>query len=210
MNLPIRLPSNTSNPDCGRKKNTLANRLFTRNRIRGVSFHRGRSGLPGRRPSGDEFAVGISSLNGLKSGFSSSSHWSGPSPEQIRESAPEGFKNSDLRRLMADHGRNELHTLVSESVDHLVQLKQLARSVERFAGEDEPDRKFMGSETDDELSANPIQEMRIEALRVQRLWKLRLELLEMIAMAQDSLRSSGTGLSRKRRPPAGESDPQPK
>ena len=112
--------------------------------------------------------------------------------------------------MIADYGRNELHTLVSESVDHLVQLKQLTRSVERFAGEEEPDRRFLGSENDDELSANPMQDMRIEALRVQRLWKLRLELLEMVAMAQDSLRNSGTGPSKKRRPPAGESDPQPK
>ncbi|MFZ9521174.1 MAG: hypothetical protein ACO3A4_11925 [Silvanigrellaceae bacterium] len=188
----------------------MASRLFTRNRIRGVSFHRGRSNLPGRRRGGDDSGLGFSSLNDMSNRISPYSSWMGPTPEQIRESAPDGFKNSDLHRLIADHGRNELHTLVSESVDQLVQLKQLARSVERFSSEEEPDRKYLGFENEDDLSANPMQEMRIEALRVQRLWKLRLELLEMIAMAQDSLRSSGKELSKRRRQPAGESGPRQK
>lgn len=174
----------------------MVNRLFSRSRIRGVSFRHGRAPLAAGRSeksrgaSGSDF--GLPPLDSFPSPF-----WNGPSAEDIRNSAPRPFKSADLHRLLGDFGRNELHTLVSEAVEQLVKLKQISKSIERLSPDAEPDRHFLQLEESSESSAHPLQDVGVEILRVQRLWKLRLEVLEMVAMAQDSLRSLHLKSSKK-------------
>jgi hypothetical protein len=114
-------------------------------------------------------------------------HRTGPSADHVRAGAPQDFSTADIHRLLGDWGRNELHSLVSEAVDQLTQFRQLAQSMERLWPEIAPDRRFLMIDSHDD-DADSLSEARVEILRVQRLWKLRLELLEMMAMAQDSLR----------------------
>lgn len=186
----------------------MVGRLFSRQRIRGVSFRHGRSSPASRRPAKTQGDAG-SPFNWGPLSFSDSP-WSGPSVESIRNSAPRPFKKTDVHRLLADYGRNELHTLVSETIEHLVQLRQLSQSFRRFVPDVAPDRKFLEPDVGDETVAHPLQETGIEIMRVQRLWKHRLEMLEMIAMAQDSLRNFGVKSPKMRPPQAGEFVPRQK
>lgn len=186
----------------------MVDRLFSRQRIRGVSFRHGRSSPASRRPARSQGDAGSPFKPGPLS--SSDTLWSGPSVESIRNSAPWPFKKNDVHRLLADYGRNELHTLVSEAVEHLVQLRQLTQSFQRFVPDVAPDRKFLESDGGEETVAHPLQETGIEIMRVQRLWKHRLEMLEMIAMAQDSLRNFGVKSSKTHPQPAGAFVPRQK
>lgn len=156
----------------------MAANLLSKNRIRGVSFRRGRT-------------------SPVTSSFATDSTWSGPSAEQIRQSAPRPLRKTDLSRLLRDYGRNELHTLVSETVEQLGRLRQIVGSLRRLPTESEPDRRFLNPDDADDTDAHPLQNVALEMTRVQRLWKLRLEILEMVAMAQDSLRNYGTEPSGK-------------
>ncbi|MEN9809090.1 MAG: hypothetical protein RLZZ488_657 [Pseudomonadota bacterium] len=158
----------------------MAANLLSKNRIRGVSFRRGRS-------------------SPVSNSLSVDSTWSGPSAEQIRQSAPRPLRKTDLSRLLRDYGRNELHTLVSETVEQLGRLRQIVGTMRRLPTESEPDRHFLNPDDSDDSDAHPLQNVALEMMRVQRLWKLRLEVLEMIAMAQDSLRNYGTEPSGKPR-----------
>lgn len=156
----------------------MAANLLSKNRIRGVSFRRERS-------------------TPLKGSPAPHSTWSGPTAEQIRQSAPHPLRKTDLARLLRDFGRNELHTLVSETVDQLGRVRQIVGTLRRLPTESEPDRRFLDADDADESTTQPLQNVALEMMRVHRLWKLRLEILEMIAMAQDSLRNYGTEPSGK-------------
>ncbi len=186
----------------------MVGRLFSRQRIRGVSFRHGRSSTASRRPARSQGDFGSSFKSGPLS--FTDKLWSGPSAESIRNSAPRPFKKTDVHRLLADYGRNELHTLVSEAVEQLAQLRQLSQSFQRFVPDVAPDRKFLEPEVGEETAAHPLQETGIEIMRVQRLWKHRLEMLEMIAMAQDSLRNFGVKSSKTRPQQAGAFAPRQK
>lgn len=178
----------------------MSGRLFSRQRIRGVTFRHGRATTASRRSS--DRKSGPSKSTAATAGSSFGRAGSFVSPENIRNSAPQPLRNTDLRRLLEDFGRNELHTLVSEAVEQLVQLKQLNQSFLRFIPDTAPDRKFLNTDDHDDLAANPMQETGVELLRVQRLWKHRLDVLEMVAMAQDSLRNFSSKSAKTRRPPA--------
>lgn len=190
----------------------MVNRLFAKNRIRGVSFRHRRASLTGGRgTSAGGVDDGMSQFSGSLDSMMSA-RWAGPSVQDVRKSAPQAFKKNDLARLLGDYGRNELHTLVSEAVEQLSRLRQITQSIQRFAPTHEPDRHFFNHELQEESesSGHPLQDVGIEILRVQRLWKLRLELLEMVAMAQDSLRNWNVKPAKKPRPPAAGSSPRPK
>lgn len=168
----------------------MTSRTFTRNRIRGVSFHHARSSS-------------VSGHGGSRRDSStySSTAWTGPSLQELQNTAPQRFGDSDLHRLLADQGRQEIHSLVSDAVEHLGQLRQLSRSLQRFAPEEETHRQFLNAESNEDSGIHPMQEMYVEVMRIQRLWKLRLETLEMIVMAQNSLRYylEGPGEKHRRR-----------
>ncbi|MBM3381634.1 MAG: hypothetical protein FJY29_04245 [Betaproteobacteria bacterium] len=172
----------------------MSMRTFTRNRIRGVSFRRSTSSLPGSRSRGaDTFSVEQdSSLLTL-------------SLQEIRKTEPAAFKPKDILRLLADQGRQEVHALVSDAVDHLGQLRQLERSLLRFTSEQETKRQLLGAESLEDGRIHPMDELRVEVMRLQRLWKMRLEILEMVAMAQNSLRHYPSALPEKRPQPGAKS-----
>jgi hypothetical protein len=173
----------------------MSGRLFSRQRIRGVTFRHGRSsaGAGRSKDSGTSGPQAIGSVLGKKN--------SSTSAENIRNSAPPPLLERDLHRLLGDYGRNELHTLVSEAVDQLVQLKQLNQSFQRLMPDSAPDRKFLNTDESEELLADPLLETGVELVRVQRLWKHRLDMLEMIATAQDSLRNFSAKSAKTRPPP---------
>jgi hypothetical protein len=155
----------------------LSMRTFARNRIRGVSFRRSTSSLPGTRSraSDGKFAGQDPFL------FEMSLH-------ELRKTEPTAFKPKDIHRLLADQGRQEVHALVSDAVDHLGQLRQLERSLLRFTSDQETKRQLLGNDTHEDRGTSSLDNLRVEVMRLQRLWKMRLEILEMIAMAQNSLR----------------------
>lgn len=157
----------------------MSPRTFTRTRIRGVSFHHQSSAIAAR---------------GSRKEHSHQGHygWNGPQLSEIQATAPLPFSNSDLHRLLGDQGRQEIHSLVSDAIDRLSQLRLLSQSVQRFAPESEVDRKFLQLETVEEPDTHPLRELFVEVNRLQRLWRLRLEILEMIVMAQNSLRGFPT------------------
>lgn len=161
----------------------MAPRTFSRNRIRGISFHRQR-GISGVRSRKMEGHLGY--------GFP----WTGPGIEDLRNSAPVSFNDRDLHRLLADQGRQEVHSLVSDAVDHLAQLRHLGQALQRFVTQDDVDRKFLDGDETESTQMHPAQELYVEVNRLQRLWKVRLEILEMVVMAQNSLRNYPTEFSK--------------
>lgn len=168
----------------------MTSRTFTHNRIRGVSFRHARSsGVSGR------------GVRKRDSSPDSSAAWSGPSLQELQTTAPQRFADFDVHRLLADQGRQEIHSLVSDAVEHLGQLRQLSVSLQRFAPEEETHRQFLDAQSNEDTGTHPLQEMYVEVMRIQRLWKLRLDMLEMIVMAQNSLRYYSEGSGEKHRRP---------
>lgn len=157
----------------------MMSRSFSRNRIRGVSFHHSRSGPSGRQRNAREQTHAFNAT------------WNGPSLAALRNSAPTPFTDADVHRLLADQGRQEIHTRVSDAVEHLGQLRQLAQSLQRFLPSTESEGRSslqFGDDEDEENQLHPLRELTVEVTRLQHLWKLHLDLLEMIVMAQNSLR----------------------
>jgi len=168
----------------------LTSRTFTHNRIRGVSFRHARSSCVSGRGGGRR-----------DSSAYSSAAWTGPILQELQNTAPQRFGDFDVHRLLADQGRQEIHSLVSDAVEHLGQLRQLSRSLQRFAPEEETHRQFLNAESNEDSGIHPMQEMYVEVMRIQRLWKLRLDTLEMIVMAQNSMRYYLEGPGEKHRRP---------
>lgn len=166
---------------------TLALRTFARNRIRGVSFRRATSSLPGATTRSTDTKKSLNDPFFLQATLA-----------ELQKTEPRPFRPRDIQRLMADQGRQEIHALVSDTVDHLAQLRQLERSLLRFAPEHETKRQLLDAESAEDARGSSLDEMRIEVLRLQRLWKMRLEILEMITMAQNSLRHSPSAPQEKR------------
>lgn len=151
----------------------MAGKTFTRNRIRGISFHHAR-GAAFTRQRNDRRAPPA---------------WSGPKADDLRNSKPAPLSKSDINRLLLDHSRAEMHELVSQSIDHLIQLQQLAHSLKKLIPATEVNRHDIELDETDQQEAHPMQLTALEVVSLQRVWKLRLELLEMIVMAQNSLRN---------------------
>jgi hypothetical protein len=157
----------------------MMSRSFSRNRIRGVSFHHSRSVSSGRQRNPREQTHAFNTA------------WNGPSLAALRNSAPPPFTDADVHRLLADQGRQEIHTRVSDAVEHLGQLRQLAQSLQRFLPSTEAESRSSlqwGDDEDDEHQLHPLGELTVEVTRLQHLWKLHLDMLEMVVMAQNSLR----------------------
>ena len=96
---------------------------------------------------------------------------------KIRNTAPPRLSRTEIRTLLWDSGRQSLHTLISDAVDALGAVRQLKRQV-IFEDREE----ILGSGLEDSWS------LRNEVSHTAQLWKLRLDILEMIAEAQGSLR----------------------
>ena len=159
----------------------MAGRTFTRNRIRGISFHHSRSAAyPPQR--------GTKSLHSL---------WNGPKTDEIRNSMPTPLTQIDIARLLNDHSRSEIHALVAQSIDNLVNLQQLAQSLRKLSPSKEVNRHSFELEESEGREVHPLQLTELEVVSLQRTWRLRLELFDMIVMAQNSLRNFPQATSKK-------------
>lgn len=103
--------------------------------------------------------------------------------------APLQLSRTDIVRLLHDGSRHELHTLVTESIEHCSNWRQIARALEYHTDSSifENDRHH----EDGRISAfenTKLAESLIEARKNLRLWNHRLTMLEWIAAAQSSMR----------------------
>ena len=137
--------------------------------MQGVSFHVRRTGIASPPQShllpqlDTRSGVGPHEIRSLRA-----------SAEQAR---PDNFSKMDIERLMADFARHEVHTLVLDAIDAAVRWKQLTDTLERHVSPGDETREF----ADDEIDAL------LAARTTLRLWRHRLQMLEMIADAQRSL-----------------------
>lgn len=148
---------------------------IVRNRIGGVSFHVRRPGIqrgPGTRTPSRHLPalLGQDSLSERPDG----------------SGAPAPLEPRDIHRLLGDFGRQELHTLVSDAVDAAVRWKQVVDALERNA----PLGDAFGAEPRGFVSPRAVEAL-LDARRALRLWRHRLEILEMVADAQKSLLTLG-------------------
>jgi hypothetical protein len=135
--------------------------------MQGVSFHVNRTGIQ-RAPTRDK--ANSQSRKELLSIIISAEH-----------AQPTDFTKSDIRRLMADFGRQEVHTLVSDAIDAAVHWKQVTDSLERNVSLDLIQKQEARQLLEDEVGAL------LAARKTLRLWRHRMQILEMIADAQRSL-----------------------
>jgi len=131
--------------------------------MQGVSFHVRRTGISRVRQSPEASAPLASEIHSVAA-----------SAEQAR---PQDFRKTDIERLMADFARHEVHTLVLDAIEAAVRWKQLTDTLERHVSPGDETRVFF----DDEIKAL------LAARTTLRLWRHRLQMLEMIADAQRSL-----------------------
>ncbi len=168
----------------------MAGRTFTRNRIRGISFHHNRSAV----------------YRTHRNGQSIHNNWAGPKTDEIRNSTPTPLTHGDIQRLLHDHSRAEIHTLVTQSIENLVSLQQLGQSLRKLSSSKEINRHSFELDELEGKEVHPLQLTALEVVSLQRIWKLRLELFEMIVMAQNSLRNFPQATSKTTQLQAAKSD----
>lgn len=142
--------------------------------------------------------------------------------DELRQGAPQPLSRLDVHRLLGDHGRAELHTLVLETIEHLSHWRQVSGVLDRHLTKAGPLPRKQGLETMPLLElgenaagyvpgteADPKQWLAIEVRRVYRLWKHRLATLEWIADGQGTaqwelrLAQRRTRFGTQRRVPSG-------
>jgi hypothetical protein len=141
---------------------------LSRNRIRGISFHRTAPSGQGGRCSKKQHPQTDIDINALMAG------------------APTALSRAEIHKLLQEHGRHTLHTLMSDSVEIASQWRQASRAL---------DKKFetffflemRDANIDSESIAKEQVETLLQSRRNFRLWKHRIAILEMIAAAQQSL-----------------------
>ncbi len=110
---------------------------------------------------------------------------------QIESESPRVLTPSDICYFMCDHGRNEIHTHVSECTDFISKWTGIVKAMDRcfplrsFSGSDSLGK--LGSDDEFEFIANEL-EVFLSAKKLLALWKHRLIMFAMIVEAQDSLR----------------------
>ncbi len=147
-------------------------RRFSRNRIHGVSFHVQRTGIARPTRAGSATDRPLEEIRSVA--------------QSAKHGQPPDLTKSDIRRLLEDFGRQELHTLVSDAIDAAVRWKHVAESMERLFALDDDKRIYEA----DEVGAL------IEARTTLRLWRHRIDVLELVADAQRSLLTQGRNRKR--------------
>ena len=149
---------------------------FSRNRIQGISFHVQRSGVGRVRVKG-------SSLPPLPLVPAGGELLGGHALRcAALEGKPSDFTRADIRRLLEDFGRQELHTLVSDAIDAAVRWKQVSDAIDKLVASERGETRVY---REDDVGAL------VEARATMRLWRHRIEMLEWIADAQHSLLTQG-------------------
>lgn len=157
--------------------------VLFRGRIRGITHRKLHSTLIGRTPgtnkpvNSDNFAL---------------------TEAELKSALPQPFSHSEIYSLLCDLGRQRLHTLVSDCIDHTSHWRQVSSVLDRQLNrvQNSQIRKMESSSDllllngDDAgywpgANTDPRQWLALEVKRVYRLWKHRLSMLEMIADAQN-------------------------
>jgi len=107
---------------------------------------------------------------------------------QIKSETPNAFSSADIRRLLGDHGRNEINSQISRCVDFSSKWIGILKVIERCF----PDKYFLNAEylsnNSDVSLNNATMEESVEIyLLIKKLiglWKHNLAMLEMTAQAQ--------------------------
>lgn len=142
---------------------------LSRNRIHGVSYKR-------------------TTLGPVRSGTKTKTpRPSAHKQNQQNTGAPTPFSTQQIHALLRDAARQSLHTLMNESVEMASFWRQASRAL---------DKNFEDTFFDDPRTREPLDisnsseqaETLLIARRNSRLWKHRIAILEMIALAQLSLR----------------------
>lgn len=107
--------------------------------------------------------------------------------QDLSKGAPLPLKPEDVTRLLADFGRQEVHTQISECIDHCGHWRQVVHRL-ALRGGGTRDRRLLESDGEvtlmETLLASSAEGALVEARRVQWLWRHRLTVFEMIAGAQ--------------------------
>lgn len=112
---------------------------------------------------------------------------------QIQNDYPAIISLSDIYYFLCDQGRNEIHTHVSECVDHISKWSGIIQTMQRCF----PQKRGLNLDSFEIIEENNevyeciSQELEIflSAKKVLALWKHRLTIFEMIVNAQDSLKN---------------------
>ena len=125
--------------------------------------------------------------------------------QKILNSKPIPFSNSDIHRLLGDMGRTELQHLVSETIESISHWRQALRRIEKSELKatnrwdwDANDSKF--EKNVQNYSLTVAQTLELEVRAQYRVWKHRLEVLELIASGQSSVHWEIRNNKRHKRP----------
>jgi hypothetical protein len=142
-----------------------------RTRIKGMSF---RSGIASSRSCNRQTKDPQNALDAFS--------------EDPQKGAPPPLTRSDIRRLLQDLGRQELHTLMNESITHGSHWRQVSSMLEKRTEEsffDDP--RQHGATLGSEESSQRRADVLVLVKRNFRLWNHRIEMLEWIAKAQHTI-----------------------
>lgn len=164
---------------------------FSRNRIQGISFHIQRSGVGLRRATSQGLSGPLDLMAEGRQSTAGSVHGESELQKAALAGKPQPLSRTDIRRLLADFGRQELHTLVSDAIESAVRWKHVADAAERLVANDGSDARVNHEEDVCAL---------VETRTTLRLWRHRIEMLEWIADAQRSLQTLGRTQQHARKP----------
>jgi hypothetical protein len=106
--------------------------------------------------------------------------------ELIKQEAPKDISPFEIKKLLHDMGRNELHTHISESVEFSLKWFKISRLILNYTKR----RNYMTLLNKRKLASVKKKEMIFEldlcyeAFKVKDLWRHRMNLLISIAQAQ--------------------------
>ena len=114
---------------------------------------------------------------------------------QIKKETPAYFTNTDIKRLLGDHGRNEINSQISRCVDFISKWRGILATIERCFPSSFDNQIFLGnSPFGDEISLGNLNlgnsplgdevEIYLTIKKLIGLWKHNLNILEMTAEAQ--------------------------
>lgn len=145
--------------------------LFTKNKIKGVSFtHRSRQ----RTRRAKTTLRNTYNVTELRA--------------HIAQDTPQPLQNHDIRRLLEEHGRNEINMLASRCVDAIVKWRNLIKMVEGKFRSTSSNlyANFLDWESEPAFLLEEVT-LYLDAKKTLFLWQHNLAVLEMIVGTQKSL-----------------------
>jgi hypothetical protein len=142
---------------------------FTKNKIKGITFHH------------------KSQKRSIKSDYKLDQFFNLDDLYlQIKNDTPTKLTNYDIKRLLADLGRNEINSQISSCIDFSTKWNGILKVIERCF----PNKYFLSSEyicMEDNFEIADELEIYLAIKRLIALWRHNLNILEMTAQAQYSI-----------------------